>query len=247
MAKIIKKSDALEQKYRRYLRLCIVGGVCALLGFCVFALSMLSFGAMLFLPCAVLLLGGAVFAGVYSNKAIICKRGIEGERITAGLIQSLPDSYVGFQNLTVSYDGKRSELDMVVVGPTGVWIIETKNMTGSVFGNYDSPMWTQRKEGRQGASYTKTFYNPIKQVSTHTYRLAHLLRDNGFSVYVKDMVYFANPETVIQLLGAPSKTPVFSALANTPEELLRTITDAGDVLAASESKAISAFLDGYTA
>lgn len=81
----------------------------------------------------------------------------------------------------------------------------------------------------------------------HTYRLAHLLRDNGFSVYVKDMVYFANPETVIQLLGAPSKTPVFSALANTPRELLRTITDASDVLAASESKAISAFLDGYTA
>lgn len=81
----------------------------------------------------------------------------------------------------------------------------------------------------------------------HTYRLAHLLRDNGFSVYVNDMVYFANPETVIRFLEAPSKTPVFSALANTPQGLLRTITDASDVLAASESKAIRAFLDGYTA
>ena len=87
---------------------------------------------------------------------------------------------------------------MVVVTPTGVWIIEDKNITGSVFGNYDSPMWTQRKEGRQGGSYTKTFCNPNKQVGMHTYRLAHLLRDNGFSVYVKDMVYFANSETVIR-------------------------------------------------
>ncbi len=136
---------------------------------------------------------------------------------------------------------------MVVVTPTGVWIIESKNITGSVFGNYDSPMWTQRKEGRQGGSYTKTFCNPIRQVSTHTYRLAHLLRDNGFSVYVKDMVYFANPKTVIRFLEAPSKTPVFSALANTPEELLRAITDTGEPLAASECKAICAFLDGYTA
>ena len=75
----------------------------------------------------------------------------------------------------------------------------------------------------------------------HTYRLAHLLRDNGFSVYVNDMVYFANPETVIRFLEAPSKTPVFSALTNAAEELLRAITDESDVLAASESKAICAF------
>ncbi len=81
----------------------------------------------------------------------------------------------------------------------------------------------------------------------HTYRLAHLRRDNGFSVYVNDMVYFANPETVIRFLEAPSKTPVFSALANTPKELLRAITDTGEPLAASECTAICALLDGYTA
>lgn len=244
MARIIKKSNKLIEKYRHYKLLCIVGFFCAALGFMTFAIGMYSFGPVIFLPCAVLLIGGTLFAGYYSTKATACKRGIEGEAITAGIVSSLPNEYVGIQNITVSYQGSSSELDMVIVGSTGVFIIETKNMGGTIYGNCESPMWTQQKTGRQGTQYTKTFYNPIKQVNTHTYRLANLLRSNGFSVYINDMVYIANPETVIQLIGQEySKTPVFTALMNGPQDLLNFICAREKVLNSEECAKIVAFLD----
>lgn len=246
MARIIKKSDHLHKKYRHCILLCVVGFVCAASGFITFAVGMYSLGIAVFPPCAAILLGGTVFGGYWSSKAVACKRGIEGEEITAGIVSSLPEGYVGIQNLIISYQGKSSEPDMVVVGTTGVFIIETKNMGGTIYGNYDSPMWTQKKVGSQGTPYSKNFHSPIRQVNTHTFRLANLLRSNGFSVYVRDMVFFANPETVLQLIGQAPKTPVFSASMNSPTELTDCIRAGDRVLTDAECAGIVAFLDAQS-
>jgi len=164
--------------------------------------------------------GGCGYLSQYmQQKAAIYKSGVDGENATAEIVSSLPNTYLGFQNVQVTYEGKTSELDMVVVGPTGVFIIETKNLNGTIVGNYGNPQWVQKKVGQEGTPYSKNFYNPIKQVGTHVYRLANYLRSNGCYVHVNDMVYFSNPDTVIQLLGTPSNTPVFTALGNSGREI----------------------------
>ena len=82
------------------------------------------------------------------------RAGLAGEVATANFIAKFPDSFSGFQNLNVTYEGKKSELDMVVVGPTGVYIIETKNHNGHIQGNFESHDWVQFKTGRAGGQYS---------------------------------------------------------------------------------------------
>ncbi len=136
--------------------------------------------------------------------------GIAGETATANLIAQLPDGWYGIQNPVVAYQGKQSEMDMVAVGPGGVFIIECKHHNGRIVGRFDSHDWVQYKTGRAGGSYQKQFYSPVKQVGTHVYRLAHFLRQNGCQVHVTGMVFFTNPQAVVEVYGNPGDIPVFA-------------------------------------
>lgn len=57
-------------------------------------------------------------------------RGAEGEERTARLLERLPKSFSVRHDL--SMPGSRANIDHVVVGPTGVFTIETKNYRGGV-------------------------------------------------------------------------------------------------------------------
>lgn len=103
------------------------------------------------------------------------------------------------------------------------FIIETKNMNGTIVGNYDAQYWTQRKIGRNGTPYSGQLYSPVKQVKTHVYRLANYLRKENINVFVDAMVYFSNPNSVVQVTGFSAGTPVFSALGNGSEEICHQI------------------------
>lgn len=222
MARIVKKNNELREKYTKSREKMIIASLIAGASFVLWALNVIaihSFNPVLIFTLFVGFGGGAMYAGYMKQKVDAYKSGIEGENATAEIISALPDTYCGFQNLKITYEGKTSELDMVVVGPTGVFVIETKNLNGTIVGNYDNPQWVQKKIGQQGTPYSKNFYNPIKQVGTHVYRLANCLRKEGCSVYVNDMVYFSNPDTVVQLMGTPSKAPVFTALGNSAKEI----------------------------
>ena len=57
-------------------------------------------------------------------------------------------------------------------------------------------------------------YNPIKQVSTHTYRLANFLKNRGVQVWVQGIVYFSNFDAELRISNISEKTPVFSRAEN---------------------------------
>lgn len=229
MAQIIKKKTKLDRAYNRSrcmtwacaLLAALCGGACLL-------------GSVTILP--PLILGGAVGtflflgAGVLSGqKTATYRTGIDGENATAALISGLPDSYFGFQNLTVRHQGRESELDMVVVGPTGIYVIETKSHNGNIRGSYEGTQWTQYKTGRRGGTYAKTLYNPVKQVGTHVYRLANYLRDRGCKVHVDAAVLFVNPQTGVQLTGKPGETAVYAGKTGA-QRMLRQIRSAPKTL-----------------
>ena len=56
------------------------------------------------------------------------RRGAEAEEATALLLSRLPRRYAIFHDRQVP--GSRANLDHLVVGPTGVWVIDTKTRTG---------------------------------------------------------------------------------------------------------------------
>ena len=211
MAQIIKKEPppAPQNKpFPIFLILAVVGVILAITGLINDNIIVMAVGII-----AVI---GSFFSGflrsfsIFDPQAQIQQAGEMGEAATAHLIRQLPEGYFGFQNIRLTYQGRNSELDMVVVGKTGVFIIETKNHNGLIQGNFDQHQWIQHKTGRRGGQYSKEFYNPVKQVGTHTYRLAHYLRDRGCNVHVDSMVFFTHPMASVQVYGTPGKIPVYA-------------------------------------
>jgi hypothetical protein len=56
--------------------------------------------------------------------------GYFGEKMVAALLDMLPESFHTLHDITVASHGKKSNIDHIVVGPTGIWVIETKNWRG---------------------------------------------------------------------------------------------------------------------
>lgn len=243
MARIIKKGYRLEEKYyaikqgqadKRAKHVRRFGKV-------TFAFVMLYFAAIIisvvaaifskvFIPLTaclafVLLIVLFVFLGANSSEYAdidILVSGIYGERNAAKVLATLPDSYTVFQNVEVTYNGQKSEIDNIVVGKSGVFIIEVKNHNSHIVGDLKDVYWTQHKVGCGGTPYTKRMYNPVKQVGKHIYCLANYLRQNKVNTYVEGMVYFVNEDCQISLTG-DSAISVYSSFNGDEEWLCRRI------------------------
>ncbi|WP_320164491.1 nuclease-related domain-containing protein [uncultured Trichococcus sp.] len=60
-------------------------------------------------------------------------------------------------------DGPTTEIDLIMISATGIYVFESKNYSGWIFGDEDSRNWTQSLKG--GKKYR--FYNPIWQNKKH--------------------------------------------------------------------------------
>jgi hypothetical protein len=75
-----------------------------------------------------------------SEQARSWQRGAHGERGTARLLDRLTrDGYVIFHDLAVP--GSPANLDHLVIGPTGLFVIDSKQWTGSVHQSADGLTW----------------------------------------------------------------------------------------------------------
>jgi hypothetical protein len=116
----------------------------------VLVMGMVFFGAQAFgVPIASVaaVLSGAVFSVALFRlpfESLVWAKGIEGERKTAAYLQPLLDNgFVVLYNRQIP--GSKGDIDSLVIGPTGVFPIETKNWSGRVeirndrlfVGNYD--------------------------------------------------------------------------------------------------------------
>lgn len=75
-----------------------------------------------------------------------------------------------------------SEVDVLMLHATGIYVIESKNYSGWIFGSEDQQQWVQSLPGGR----KKRFYNPIKQNRAHVRALsAHLgLPEEAFRSYI---------------------------------------------------------------
>jgi hypothetical protein len=160
----------------------------------------------------IIVVSGAIFctiaAGFYQRNVSIYRSGVTGERATLSVLKQLPDSYYVFSDVSIELNGKSSQMDHVIVGPTGVFVCETKHLNGEISGKENDSRWVQTKTGRGGGVYRKLFYNPTKQVGTHVYRLRKQLDEKNISTWVQGMVYFSNPNTAVRIHS--TQIPVFS-------------------------------------
>lgn len=71
-------------------------------------------------------------------------------------------------------ENKTSQIDHIVINKNGIFVIETKNYSGRIYGREEQLEWTQvLKYGK----VKNKLYNPIKQNKTHVYRVANIFAD----------------------------------------------------------------------
>lgn len=119
--------------------------------------------------------------------------GEHGENLVSRILSSDPNSIV-FNDIILVDDRtkKSSQIDHIVIRPNGVFVIETKNFAGRVYGDDSQREWTQV------LAYGETknrFYNPVKQNATHIYFLAKTLRQHN--IYVS-IIMFPRAELYLQ-------------------------------------------------
>lgn len=113
----------------------------------------------------------------------------EGEGRVARLLSKLPvEQYKVINDLMVLYNGHTVQIDHVVVSQYGVFVIETKNYHGSIYGGNDSEYWTRVLGGRRFG-----FYNPIIQNKGHVSALSNMLSLDEY-VFVSIIAFAENVE-----------------------------------------------------
>ncbi len=83
----------------------------------------------------------------------------------------LSSEYVDLNNITIRTRRGTTQIDHVIVSRYGVFVVETKNMSGWIFGSKDAPFWTKINRGDK-----LRFQNPLHQNEGHIRALSSLAR-----------------------------------------------------------------------
>lgn len=104
--------------------------------------------------------------------------GRHGEKLTARelkLVKLLGRSGKILRNVYVpKEDGETSEIDVLFITQKGIYVIESKNFSGWIFGDEKAGYWTAMLPNK----LKNKFYNPIKQNKTHMKWLEKYLDDD---------------------------------------------------------------------
>jgi hypothetical protein len=83
-------------------------------------------------------------------------------------------------------DGKTTEVDIIMLTETGIYVFESKNYSGWIFGNEKNKNWTQTLPNKQ----KEQFFNPIWQNQGHINALKSVLGLNDDALF-KSLIVFS--------------------------------------------------------
>lgn len=114
--------------------------------------------------------GVETFFDVIFNSEEYEDTGKAGERYTYRKIKdNFPDGRV-FRNVYLKKsDGTYTEIDLLAVGHKGIYVFESKNYSGWIFGSEKQSQWTQSLP----TGFKNKFFSPILQNNAHIKALQH--------------------------------------------------------------------------
>ena len=153
-------------------------------------------------------------------------KGIVGE----GMLNSFlgislnKEEYRLLKDVTLSTEDGTTQIDHIIVSRYGIFVIETKNYKGWIFGSEHQKRWTQSIYGKK-----HTFQNPLHQNYKHTKTLQKLLDlddDKVFSVvvFVGESTFKTDmPDNVVRPRGLLKFIKTHKRIVFTPEEMEKII------------------------
>lgn len=110
-----------------------------------------------------------------TDRTEIKRAGINGEREVFQYLNKLIKVYGGYLFNDFCFEdagGYSSEIDHILITRGGVFVIETKNNSGTIYGNKDDQNWVSKKEHYPD----KKFRNPIIQNQGHINHLRKMFQ-----------------------------------------------------------------------
>jgi len=158
-------------------------------------------------------------------------KGLIGETLLNLAIKIRLDKkkYQLLHDVTLQTEDGTTQIDHIIISQYGVFVIETKNMKGWIFGNENQKFWTQN-------IYKKkyTFQNPLHQNYKHTKALEKLLGIDAskiFSVvvFIGDATFKTNmPDNVVYPKGLFILIDSHQEILFTQREMWRIVEDIED-------------------
>ena len=131
------------------------------------------------------LIGFSFWMGTSSTR-----KGWEGERRVASELSYLSDEFLLLND--VMLPGGRGNIDHILVGPTGVFVFETKNYSGKYVCYGDRWFF-------QGVRQKYDVSSVSVQAKNNANTLAGLLHTSGFTVDVNPVIVFTHPSVQLWL------------------------------------------------
>ena len=136
-------------------------------------------------------------SGHFWNKQKTWHIGARGEESVIRVLRKLDPSFKVVND--VFLPGNGGNIDHVVVGPIGVFAIETKNHNGMIKCYGDN--WTRKKVGRRGTVYYPAMGSPSKQVKRNAVMLKEWLESKNLDVgNITAVVVFTNRDLELKVI-----------------------------------------------
>jgi len=97
-------------------------------------------------------------------------------------------------NFVLNTKNGTTEVDSIVIHETGIYVFESKNFSGAIYGNSEDRQWTQVLENGN----KKQFYNPVWQNHGHMSAIKHVL---GYNFTYYSIIVFSERCNLKQITG----------------------------------------------
>lgn len=91
-------------------------------------------------------------------------------------------------------NGQTTEIDVILLHQSGIYVFESKNYSGWIFGHENDDYWTQTLHLGYGKTQKNQFYNPYKQNEAHIKYLKNYLENFNDITFFSYIVFSNNAE-----------------------------------------------------
>ena len=169
-----------------------------------------------------------LFVGLVTYSRTPQGKGKLAEIVTSVVLgKNKQGEHVKINNVLFKAEKRSAQIDHIVINSDGLFVIETKNYGGRIYGSEYDKQWTQVM------AYGKKkyhFYNPIQQNATHIHKLQEVLSPESKDIPIHSIIIFtgrANIDnvkvnnTVVTLLGSVNESirTISSPTKITPSEI----------------------------
>jgi len=115
---------------------------------------------------------------------LIRDKGAYGEYLTYKAVKKLPGVKKWLFNIYIpNGQNETTEIDVLLIHETGLYVFESKNYSGWIFGNEKQRLWTQSLANGRNRKIKNRFLNPCMQNKLHIRCLKAFINDESVPEY----------------------------------------------------------------